>query len=82
MYQYSRRLLEAINISEKVLELLTEAGSACLASINALHLAGPNNDWVSIPAQGSDEIFDEVSPNDSLVIHPFYFHFKFTNTKP
>ncbi|KAF9111598.1 hypothetical protein BGX27_004688 [Mortierella sp. AM989] len=54
MCQYVRRLCDGTNRTESIWNLLAEAGSACLAAINALHLAGPSNAWVSIPFSAAD----------------------------
>ncbi|KAF9358568.1 hypothetical protein BGX26_001405 [Mortierella sp. AD094] len=59
MCQYVRRLCDGTNQTESIWRLLTEAGSACLAAINALHLAGPHNAWISIPASDADVESDE-----------------------
>ncbi|KAI1313010.1 hypothetical protein EDD11_002788 [Mortierella claussenii] len=54
MCQYARRLCDGTNAGESVWKLLTEAGSAYLAAINALHMVGASNSWISLTASNID----------------------------
>ncbi|KAG0223185.1 hypothetical protein BGX31_008649 [Mortierella sp. GBA43] len=64
MCQYARRLCDASNQTDSVLALLNAACSAYLASINALHLAGPQQTWVTITTVEAD--FEERSKRRKL----------------
>ncbi|ORY95107.1 nucleoporin Nup120/160-domain-containing protein [Lobosporangium transversale] len=68
MCQYARRLCDGTNRTETVWRLLTEAGSAYLAAINALQAADSSNAWVSIELAGVaiEEPSKRRRLNDSL----------------
>ncbi|KAF9179523.1 hypothetical protein BGZ50_006870 [Haplosporangium sp. Z 11] len=54
MCQYGQKLTATSNQTESVLALLTEAGHAYLAAINALHMAGLDSSWVTVQVLNQD----------------------------